>query len=200
MTESPTEKLSFELWHHSARRCKNFPWGMSLAMFFLGLMASLGNLIINVGLESLAGTADVNYIMQLIPVIVMGALLAAFGWHTFKTVGKPVRDNFTELRGNGEALEYLRGDEWVSVPWDCVQVPKPVSTFLLAEASQPMDRPDVAPKMHGRNFNAYEISFTGSESNRPTIYFASVPYFNNKTRAYISQAEASGSDQPVEAV
>ena len=104
MTESPTEKLSFELWHHSARRCKSFPWGMSLAMFFLGLMASLGNLIINVGLESLAGTADVNYIMQLIPVIVMGALLAAFGWHTFKTVGKPVRDNFTELRGNGGGL------------------------------------------------------------------------------------------------
>ena len=195
MTESPTEKLSFELWHHSARRCKNFPWGMSLAMFLLGLMASLENH--QCWIRIARGYSGCR---QLIPVIIMGALFAAFGWHTFKTVGKPVRDNFTELRGNGEALEYLRGDEWVSVPWDCVQVPKPLSTFLLAEASQPMDRPDVARKMHGRNFNAYEISFTGSESNRPTIYFASVPYFNNKTRAYISQAEASGADQPVEAV
>lgn len=200
MTDSPKENLSFELWHVTAREQRNLPWGMSLAVFILGYSSALGHLLNIFVIQPLLGFADFSQLSELLPSIIIAAMMGTVARKVYITVGKPVKEHFTELRGDAAALEYRRGDDWVSVPWDCVIPPRPVAPILLNEKTQPTDRADFTPRFHGRNLVIYEIGFRGPESNRPSIYFTSVPYFNNKTRAYISQAEASGADQPVEAV
>ena len=105
---------------------------MSLAIFILGYSSALGHLL-NIFRDTAAlGFADFSQLPELLPSITIAAIMGTMGWKVYKTVGKPVKEHFTELR-DATALEYRRGDDWISVPWDCVMPPRPVAPILLNE-------------------------------------------------------------------
>ena len=91
-------------------------------------------------------------------------------------LAKTMYRNRTFLRGNGDVLQYFWGGEWVTVSWEHVGPPTAVFPELLDESLYRPDqesldvmagvKPSFMPSMP-----IYKISFSGPESDRPTVYF-----------------------------
>jgi len=111
-------------------------------------------------------------------------------------LAKTMYRNRTFLRGNGDVLQYFWKGEWVSVSWEHVGPPTPVFPESLDESLYRPDqesidvfpgfrRPSIMPSVP-----MYKISFSGPESDRPTVYFMSLPFYNYKTNGHRARFKA----------
>ena len=125
-------------------------------------------------------------------------LISIFVW-LLKTrfhLAKTMFRNRTFLRGNGDVLQYFRDGDWVTVSWEHVGPPTPVFPESLDESIYRPDqesidiiprslKPSIVPSLP-----VYKISFSGPESDRPTVYFMSLPFYNYKTNGHRARFKA----------
>ena len=163
------------------------------ALFWVGLLATLAIVFFGYLVTSQGVTLSEVIRFGLVTLAVIGIFvwLLKTRFHLAKTMYR----NRTFLRGNGDVLQYFWGGEWVTVSWEHVGPPTAVFPELLDESLYRPDqesldvmagvKPSFMPSMP-----IYKISFSGPESDRPAVYFMSLPFYNYKTNGHRARFKA----------